>query len=83
MRLRKPPSTTRFTPLMCLAAGLHRKAAAFATSSGVPSSPPGWFFCVAVAVYSEALILGLLIELPGFSPELLTASIRLALRVIS
>ncbi len=37
----KPPSTTTFSPVTQLAAGLERNAITLATSSGVPSRPLG------------------------------------------
>ena len=38
-----------------------------------------WFLCMAALVYAEALALGRLIGLPGFSATLLTASLRQAI----
>jgi ABC-2 type transport system permease protein len=40
-----------------------------------------WFLCMAALVYAEALALGLLIGLPGFSAALLSASLRQAVRL--
>ncbi len=41
-----------------------------------------WYACIAAAVYVEAILLGLLVGMPGFDPLLVVASLRLCLLVL-
>lgn len=41
-----------------------------------------WYACIAAVVYGEALLLGLLVGLPGFDPALLESNVRLCLLVV-